>query len=325
MSTLEKIEKTTKRASFIVEPNSKYLVTERPIDGTPDGLRAKGRSKMGGGFYEPLPLPWLDSQGRYDTGLNEFSPEFAGKSQTEITKILKERKVLADHLDFLVKSSGLSETDFLAGADITNSKGEVVQARESYRLNVTHGSILDTSSKDTYLKLFLTLRGNALMPKSESGNLGKYGGAMYQIEGVEAMKENKYSEANLQAENVAWLISNYEVNKKRVFDTLVYVGLMEVRQEKDRGVLADLLLSKTLSFTVIENLHNAIKNVDYDDIKNHVKVKEAIASGKIKRDKKGYSYDEHYLGSDVNTVVKKLMLPEHQEAAITILSDKQKK
>jgi hypothetical protein len=309
--TLEQLEKKVKKAPFLVEPNKKYLVKEKPNTGTPSALREQNRAKMGGGFSEPLPIPWVENQRRYDTGLNENSPEFTGLSAKDIQVILKDRAELVKHLDFLVKSSGLTETEFLTGDTDKDIK--------PFRLTVKHGLIVDTTNRDSYLKLFLTMRGKYLMPITDKGNEGRYSASMYQIEGSEEATEEKGKKALMQAEVQAWIVANYDTNKDKVHHTLVYADLLNVREKKEKGILLQGVQIAIDNYDVLERVHNAIKNVDYQDIQMHVKVKQAITKGVIKYTKQRYTYLDQYLGATVKAVAATLQTPEFLDVGEKIL------
>lgn len=308
---LDVLEKSTKKAAFEVLPNKKYLIKERPNSATPLALREQNRAKMGGGFSEPLPLNWIESQRRYDTGLNENSPEFAGKSKQYIKKVLDERKDLRDHLDFLVQGSGLTETEFLTG--------DVDKDIPPFRLVVSHNLVLDTSNKDTYLKLFLTMRGKYLMPVTEKGNIGKYGSAMYQIEGSEEATEEKGKKALMQSEVLGWIVANYDSNKEKVFKTLAYAGIMDVREKKEKGILLQGVQMAIDSFDILERTHSAIHEASWDDIQIHYKIKMAISKGIIKYSKQQYWYQEQVLGATVKEVAARLQTPEFIDIGEKIL------
>lgn len=318
MSTLTKAEKLTKNAKpvFVVEPNKKYLITELPNSSTPEALRALGRVKMGGDFRESVGAPWDDDTKRYDTGLNKYSREFFGKSQTEVNKILKERKELAEYLDLLTEQSGLTEVQFLAGYS------EDGERREPYKLNVFHGKVVDTSDRDEYLKLYLACRSNLLMPSTEKGNIGKYGSAMYQVGGIEEIHDTKNERAEKEAEVITWVYTNYEGNKEKVFNTLIYANVLEVGQTKERGILVQLLQLTIKSYDNLERIHKAITEVDYDEIKQHVAVKRALKRGTLKRSKKGITYEEVILGYSIPEVVRALDNEDHIEIAEKVYANK---
>jgi len=294
----ENLEKTTKRAPFRVEKDKKYLIKERINSGTPSGLKEFHRSKMGGGFSEPIPIPF--SNGRYDTGLNKYSSEFKSKSAAKKAKILEERQDLIDHLNFLVESSGKTETEFLQGID-----GELL-----FRLVASHGLILDTSNSDTYLKLFLAMRGNYIMPLTEKGDEGKYAAAMYQIEGVSEQEEDKGNKALMTGEVIEWFMKNYDNNKSTVEKTLVYVDILPVNQTKSKGILLQTVQKAIESFEKLEDLHYTINNVSQEEINMLHSVKKAKQKGLIKYQKGNFYYEAEYLAPTLKGVVAKLQTPD---------------
>jgi hypothetical protein len=273
---------------FEVKPNTKYLILEKPNSGTPKELKEVGRAKLGGKFFEFAAVPWNEKYQKYDTGLDKLSSEFIGKDPKEVDKILKDRKALVEYLNALVeRHPSKNENEFLA----------------EYRLRIYHNQIVDTSDIDMYLRLFLAMRGTAITPEKEKGNIAKYGNSMYMIVDTEAKVDAKKELAAKKLEAKRWLLNKLDANREEAIEYLRYEGVLAVNQDKEDAILLDVFEKKIEDYEVLESFLYSVKKIPLKDVKMHNGIKKLVQKGVIRKEKNGYVYDGAEVGVNLKAAV----------------------
>ena len=150
-----------------------YRIVEKLDDSTPGGLRDINRYKMVSYTAEPARCLYIGNPetGRYDTGFDENSVEFAGKSSSEASKVIKERKDLIDWFNrkkenYFKTNPTATENDFIAS--------------DNCGIDLSHNVIIDTNDMDQYFKLYMAYRGGQLTPHCDQSN-PRYNGSLYAI------------------------------------------------------------------------------------------------------------------------------------------------
>lgn len=293
--------------NFEVNRGQKYLVTERPNSETPAPLKKLGRMKKTK-TSEPIFCIYDDKRKRYDTGLNKYSREFDGKSQAEIDKILEERKELIEYLTSLVETSGKSEEDFLS----------------EFPLNVTHNITIDTSSTDTWLRLYLAMRGNDLCPTTDQYN-PKYNSALYQIESRSTTQKREEIVAEMRMEAVKWVLDKLTNNREEAIDFLRYLDIIGLTHAKKTDTLLFQTFEKKIDsdFKLLEDFVDAIKTQSWTDIKTLNTVRKAIITKKISKDGNVYTFNGTEIGRDATDITRNLKKTEFAEIAYKLLGEEE--
>lgn len=292
---------------FEVRRNNTYIIKEKATADTPSSLYSVGRSKMGGMFFEFAGCPWDETNKRYDTGLDKTSREFRGKSEQEVNKILNERKELVEHLENLIESHS------------TKDRNEVIAG---LRMKVNHNMIVKTDNPDTYLRLFLAMRGKTITPYTEKGNLGKYGSSMYVIEDLD--QETKHSEklANGKMKVLKWLFNKLDDKKhgkQDVLEVLRHENILSDTQTADNGILVDLVTKRIEDVATLDNLLHVIEKVPMEDVIIINKIKKLHKNNSLRKERTSYVIDGVELGTSYKEVANNLKKPENADLAIKYL------
>ncbi len=133
------------------------------------------------------------------TGYTQNSSEFRGKSKTEITKNLKERKNLINWYEsklanYIKTNPNLTEKDFLAS--------------EHCGIDLSHNSIIDTADMDKYFKLYLAYRGGQITPNCDGSN-PRYNGSLYAIVDTTKTTNDQTSTSDKKLEVINWFGNMY--------------------------------------------------------------------------------------------------------------------
>lgn len=280
---------------YIVKPNRRYTILEKPDDSTPLELKNLGKAKMGGSSFSELAgCPWDETIRRYETGLNKHSREFRGKSASEVEKILEDRKDLIQYLNELVTASGTSENEFLA----------------DYLLKVTHNKIVDTSNLDNYLRLFLAMRGTVIAPEEERGNIGKYRSSMYMLRDTQQAFDAKKENSEKRAKVKKWF---WGTDEEEVLEVLRYEGILKPNQVKSLPVLSDIVEKRIANIDKLNELVRTIENVSKEEIFVTNLVNAKIKEKVIRKDGKSLFLGDQKLGANVRAAVKFLRDPDNLE------------
>ena len=240
-----------------VQPNKIYRIQEKVTSNTPSGLKERGRFKMVGDTSEPAKCKYVGNSqfGHYDTGLDESSLEFNGKSKQEVTKILKDRKTLIDHFNrkkeaFFKSNPSATETQFVSLLGV----------------EMRHDTVIDTSSLDNYLNLFLALRGNKLTPESEINN-PLYNSSFYVLKDTEGKEDNvdEFLEKKLAVNT--WFGSTVKDNSDKVKEYLQYVGALSIGRKASLSVLMGIFDHFISDVSKLEKLYDAITKDPYEKVK----------------------------------------------------------
>lgn len=289
---------------YEIKPNRTYRIQEYVNQATPDGLKNIGRSKMGGGFHELVGCLYDSRTERYDTGLDKTSREFFGKSEKEVEKTLKDRKELVEHFEYV--KAGRTNEEFLP----------------SYTLEVYHGLLLDTSSRDVFLRLWFAMRNNLIAPQKDTGNRGKYSTASYVLIDNESEKDAKTKFKEQEYDILAWLTKTWDENSEEVLEYLKYTGILDLGAKKTSKVG----VYETVSMTIknrekLEELSKATKEVAYNDVKIFNQIKKIIRAGEIQKVGQMYVFENIELGVDAHAIAKFLTLKANREIATKIFKE----
>lgn len=285
--------------NFTVEKNKNYQILEKPDARTPKGLRAIGKSKMGGRFFELASCPYNPKLNRYDTGLDKYSREFYGKSDAEIEKILDDRKELVEYYKSQVDAFGGDESDFLA----------------QYKLELRHNERIDTSIMDNYLKLYLVMRGAQLTPEGERGNIGKYSSSMYMIIDPDSVQKVKHKRSSMAFEAITWLGDKLANNRDEAIEYLKYTRVIGIKQSKTDDVIKSVFQEKIKDFDFLETFLDAVKTKKRADVQLALEVRKAIFDRKIRKEGNEYVFEGVTLGTDEISIVRSLKKTEFAEVA----------
>ncbi len=286
--------------------DKKYLILEKPTPDTPKALRDIGRSKVGN-FPTYSGCPYNDTLKVYDTGLDSTSSEFSGKDAKEVTKILKDRKILSDYLKQRV--------------DQTDHKDQQ-KFLEEYFLEIRHNKLVDTGDLDTYLRLYLVMRGTTLTPENEQGNLAKYGKSMFKIVDKDAEVDFKKEQSRKRYEVKSWFQTKLLENRPEAVAYLKYLGLLKSRTAVTEDyIIMESIEEKVKDSMFLNNTLNVIKTVPLKEIAEYNNVAEAVEKGIIKREKGGgYSFDGIELGNSFKVIAANLNKKEFSEIAERVLN-----
>jgi uncharacterized protein YecA (UPF0149 family) len=266
----------------------KYLILEKPTPDTPKVLRDNGRSKMGD-FPTYAGCPYDENQKVYDTGLDSTSREFMGLDSKTITVSLKNRKELVDYFEQRVKQTDHKDPQkFL----------------ENYFLKVSHNSLHDTNDMDTYLRLFLAMRGTSITPEKEQGNLAKYGRSMFKIVDKDEEVNFKKDRSKKRYEAISWMRDKLRDNRPEAIMYLKYLQLISQRTAVTEDyIIMEAIEEKVKDSVFLERFTNVIKTVPLEEIQDYNRVALAVDKGTIKKEKGGmFVYDGHELGKNFKTV-----------------------
>jgi hypothetical protein len=296
---------TETQTKFEVQKDKVYLIAEKVTPDTPESLRGVGRSKMGGYFSEFIGCPYITSSngdlengGYYDTGFKEFSPEFIGKSEAEVKKILKDREELKRYYETLLQASGEEEKEFLA----------------KFKLEVKHNLLLNTGVKDIWLKLYFAMRSKRLCPDNEKGNIVKYGDAMYVVIDQQIKKDHKQEFSKKKVNVQKWVYDNLEKNKEQLIDYLKYMNWVSPTTKlKEDYTIVELVENKiTASFDKLEEIYNTINTVSHKDVVVYNDVVRAFDKGLIVKENGDYLYNFVPLGATLREVAKNIQYKKNE-------------
>lgn len=290
---------------FEVVQGQKYLITERPNAETPAPLKRLGRMKKTR-TSEPVFCVYDEKRKAYDTGLNKYSREFDGKKQEEVDKILEERKLLSDYLNSLVESSNKTETEFLS----------------DYPLNARHNLTVDTSNIDSYLRLYLAMRGSDLCPLDDQYN-PKYNAALYQIESRATTQKREEVVAEMRMKAVRWVLDKMDNNRDEAIDFLRYMDVIGLTHTKKSNTLLFQTFEKKIDsdYKILEDFVDTIETKTWEEIRTLNVVRRAIMTKKISKDGNVYTFNGNEIGRDAVEIAKNLKKPEYAEIAYKLLNE----
>ena len=299
----------TFNSKFKVKHKGKYLIEEKPTEDTPVALQKVGRSKAGGFYFEFADIPYSGKSKRYDTGLDANSKEFMGKDKAEIDKVLEERKVLANHLKYLVEQHPeKNETKVIA--DMRNNR------------KIQHNMLIDTADLDNYLFLYLAMRGNKITPVNDKGNLARYGTSMYQISDAYAKKDYEEELAKKKFEARKWLMNKLSENREEALAYLRYEDFIGVKQDKKSDALIMDMFEKAIEkdYEKLTGFLHTIHRTPAEDVLQHNVLRGLYIKGVIKKERANYIFDGVDLGANVKAAVAFLKKPENSEIAERIFN-----
>jgi hypothetical protein len=310
MSTLT----AAKQDTFKVDRNVVYRIYEKLDSSTPSGLKEIGRFKMTADTFEYAKCKYIGtpSSGRYDTGLDDTSVDFNGMQPAEKKKILEDRKELISYYksrkeSYLQSHPTHSETEFLAS--------------EQCGLKLKHGSIVDTSSLDNYLKLYFAFRGGQLTPSTELAN-PKYNSSLYVISKVTGNNEEKETTFDKEVKVLSWYAQNKENQFDDVVKILQYVGALAYGRSATPAVIAGLLKQHIKDVSRLEELIRAIEEVPLEEVYVKTKIEALIKTRVITRAENIYYFKGTPLGKGIKEIYDNLMKPENDALLDHIQNEK---
>jgi hypothetical protein len=303
-----------KQDTFKVAKDVVYRIYEKVDSSTPSGLKEIGRYKMTADTFEYAKCRYIGTpqSGRYDTGLDETSVDFNGMAPAERKKILEDRKDLVAYYKsrkeaYLQSHPTHSETDFLAS--------------EQCGLKLKHASIVDTSSLDSYLKLYFAFRGGQLTPSTELAN-PKYNSSLYVISKVTGNNEEKETTFDKEVKVLSWYAQNKENNFDDVVKVLQFVGALAYGRTATPAVIAGLLKQHIKDATRLEEFIKAIEEVPIEEVYIKTKIESLIKRRVIIREENIYFYKGTPLGKGISQIYETLMKPENDALLDHIQNEK---
>ncbi len=273
---------------FEVAKDRIYRIVEKVDDSTPGALREINRYKMVSYTAEPARCLFVGNPetGRYDTGFDENSSEFRGKSKTEITKILKERKNLIDWYEsklanYIKTNPNLTEKDFLAS--------------EHCGIDLSHNSIIDTADMDKYFKLYLAYRGGQITPNCDGSN-PRYNGSLYAIVDTTKTTNDQTSTSEKKLEVMTWFGNMYAKDSDKLKQYLQYVGALRRGQSATKGVMLSLLERWVSDVRNLDYILETIKNTDYEEVLIKNRISDFIKRRKIIKEEGTFYFEGEKLG-----------------------------
>jgi len=276
---------------FEVAKDRIYRIVEKVDDSTPEPLRVVNRYKMVSYTAEPARCLFIGNPetGRYDTGFDENSSEFRGKTKTEIAKILKERQNLIDWYNtklanYIKTNPNLTEKDFLAS--------------EHCGIDLSHNTIIDTADMDNYFKLYLAYRGGQITPNCDGSN-PRYNGSLYAIIDTTRSAEAQTSNSEKRLSVLTWFGNMYTKDADRLKQYLQFVGALRRGQSATKGVMLSLLERWLGDSRNLDYLAETIRTTDYEEILIKNKISDFIKRRKIIKEDNTYYLDGEKLGRTV--------------------------
>jgi hypothetical protein len=288
------------------------MIREKIKPETPPELRKIGRAKEVAEVSEPLTCEyygggsdWTEvarGAGSYDTGLYETSRDFNGMTSTQRKKILEERKELKEFFESRFEEFKRSHPDATQN-DFISSSNCVLYAR--------NGQVINTSSLDDFLRLFLACRSNQIAPKCDERN-PNYNGADFVIE---ELRENNEDETytlrkKTQQANV-WFANTYERDPELVRSYLMYVGAMAHGRKATEGVMLSLMDrwigDREYGDKNLEYLLKVIEEVSEEEIMITNSISKAVRLRKIQKIDGKYVMDGRTVGRTQKDIYHNLM------------------
>jgi hypothetical protein len=288
---------------YSIKPNRTYRIVEKINAATPEGLKAIGRVKMGSGFSEFIGCLYdtTNNINRYDTGLDKTSREFFGKKKEEVEKILADREDLIEYFEMI--KNGRSNEEFLP----------------SFTLQISHNTLLDTSNPDTYLKLFLAMRGNLICPETEIGN-PKHNASNYILVDSDEQKDVRTKVKEMEIDIQEWLFKTWSDNKEEVLEYLRYSEILALDTKVNSKVgIVQAVEMAIKNYDNLLKLHTTIKTKTFNDVKRFNLVRTMIRKGQIKRVGQLYTYEGIELGTDAHSVTAFLFAKANKQVAAKLL------
>ena len=269
-----------------------YRIVEKLDDSTPGGLRDINRYKMVSYTAEPARCLYIGNPetGRYDTGFDENSVEFAGKSSSESTKVLKERKDLIDWFNrkkenYFKTNPTATENDFIAS--------------DNCGIDLSHNVIIDTNDMDQYFKLYMAYRGGQLTPHCDQSN-PRYNGSLYAIVDTTKSAEDQTTASEKKLEVMTWFGNLHKKDSDRLKQYLQYVGALRRGQSATKGVMLSLLEKWIADSRNLEYILETIQETDYEEILIKNRINDFVKRRKIIKEDGTYYIDGEKLGRTVN-------------------------
>lgn len=294
--------------AFTVQENTQYYIKEKPTSETDDELRKLGRSKRGAGFGESAGCTYDVYNKRYDHGLDANSKEFQGMSDTEVKKILGQRKSLIKYFEAQQQNGKFSEDEIIA----------------KHKLFVKHEMVVNTSNISDYFRLYLAMRGTVITPPNGVNNFAKYGNSMYILVDEENKQSNRDKVAKLVFDVTKKMTNMLAGDEKMALEVLRYVGLVQPNEVKEPHYLLETVMDVIKNdFKMLEKLHTTLTETDEQEILAYNRVTLRYIQGRIKKDNTGYTFNGEHLGISLKLIANSLIKdPLKKEIAIQILEDK---
>lgn len=273
---------------FEVAKDRIYRIVEKVDDSTPGGLREINRYKMVSYTAEPARCLFVGDPetGRYDTGFDENSVEFAGKGEAETKKILKERSNLIKWYEsklanYLKTNPTSTEKDFLAS--------------EHCGLDLSHNTMIDTSDMNNYFKLFLAYRGGQITPQCDASN-PRYNGSLYQIVDTTKTETEQTSTSEKKLEVMTWFGNMHKKDSDKLKQYLQYVGALRRGQSATKGVMLSLLERWIADVRNLDYILQTIKNTDYEEVLIKNRISDFVKGRRIIKEEGTFYFEGEKLG-----------------------------
>lgn len=285
-----------------IKRGKKYVIKEKPNGSTPPELKAIGRHKMGGDFKEVVPLcRWSPSKKKYETGLDEFSDDFQLSTPEKVKALKEERKDLIEYLNNVSK----------------NYEGGVTEYISERSVELYHNKIVDTTSLEKWLELFLLMQSRSVTPKSELDN-PDYNVSNYYIEDADEAKDVKEEFRTKKRKAKTWVYTNIDNSKEDVIEVFRYLKIIGINENKSEGLLTETFekrVERDPDF-VDEFLETIDKNIN--DIYMYNNLVRKFSKGVVKKEKEGYFHEDKFLGRTLKDAVETLKKKGNEELSAKI-------
>lgn len=295
-----------------IQKNRLYRIVEKPGNTTPDALRKAGRFKMVAHTAEPARCLYRGTieNGVYDTGFEESSLDFRNKDPKEVKKILKEREELANYFkirkeQYLKSHPDKTENDFIAGIGI----------------DMSHNQVIDTSDMETYLKLYLALRGGKMTPEDDKFN-PIYNSSLYMLIDSEGTDELAESYATKKLEAMTWFGTTLKEKPDTLKEYLRYVGAISISRTVSNRVLIDVFEKFISDSTKLDELLRVKNEVDLEKVTIINKIRLLRSKRKIVKENGIWYYGNTELGKTDYQIYETLMKDGNENILQKFIEDK---